>query len=38
MAFRLIGEGIEGPGFSPLVLDGDDVYHAYSTTARGSSS
>ena len=25
----------ESPGFSTFVLDGDDVYHAYSTTWRG---
>jgi predicted dithiol-disulfide oxidoreductase (DUF899 family) len=25
----------ESPGFSAFVLDGDDVYHAYSTTWRG---
>ena len=25
----------ESPGFSTFVLDGDDLYHAYSTTWRG---
>jgi predicted dithiol-disulfide oxidoreductase (DUF899 family) len=30
----VVGYLTEGPGFSTLVLD-DDVYHAYSTTARG---
>ena len=31
----VVGYLTEGPGFSSLVLDRDNVYHAYSTTARG---
>jgi predicted dithiol-disulfide oxidoreductase (DUF899 family) len=31
----VVGYLTEGPGFSTFVRDGGDVYHAYSTTARG---
>jgi predicted dithiol-disulfide oxidoreductase (DUF899 family) len=31
----IVGYLTEGPGFDAFILDGGDVYHTYSTTARG---
>ncbi len=31
----VVGYLTQGPGFSTFVLDGDSIYHTYSTTARG---